>query len=309
MKTLIFLLLLTSQLFAQSTSPPKVDFIGSARGIGIVDTIKTGDSLKTIALKTKQTDNYLHIENISGTGADTFVVLNRTYGKNNILLDEVQIRGTMTYDGLDYLSLVVPQGEKRAFYLNDRLLDVLVIKRVSNTGVNYQSTNKDLFFVSGGNLGGSQGSSGSSVMKRGLTTEIPPLREGEIFYATDSDNIYIGTKNGLNRPFYPEDPSIATISVDVVADTITIDCAYYSNFYIELYGPDKVFYLENVPEWKWINILVDNNIPGIGDAIFADVEFPTDEPPQPENSKAFYSFTKVNGVLIGASRKSYDFVF
>lgn len=136
---LAFLFILFDSVFSQQANQkvlPKTDYIGSSRGTGIIDTIKTGDSVKTIALKTKQSDNYLHIHNVSGTGADTFIVLNRTYGKNNAILDEIQFTGNMTYDGLDYLYLVVPEGQKRAFYLNDRLIDVLIIRRVSNSGGN-----------------------------------------------------------------------------------------------------------------------------------------------------------------------------
>ena len=146
----ILLLFLTGSVFSQTGS--KRDYVGSNRGGSLVDTIKTGDSLKYININNTSTDNYLHFKNVSGSTADTFKVSNKVYGKNSTFLDRVRIGGENVWTGAIDTILIVPTGGSRSWLLKDRLIGILEIERTSNSGANYQSTNADVFFIRSGTL-------------------------------------------------------------------------------------------------------------------------------------------------------------
>lgn len=108
-----------------------------------LDSMVTGDSIKTVSLKNVYSKTYLIIQNTSGSGTDTFYIANKVYKPNTTtLVDSLNIGGINTKTGLTENPLFVAQGVTTEYLLPD-LIDRLVIRRKSF----FQATNADRFYL------------------------------------------------------------------------------------------------------------------------------------------------------------------
>jgi hypothetical protein len=143
-----------------------------------------------------------------------------------------------------------------------------------------------------------------AIARRGVSTNIPVLSNGEFYWATDTETLYMGASDGTARAYFAEQPALKTVNTDTAASLILLDCSVLNKFYIPYVGEVDIGF-SNLPEGKWITVIVDNIQSGYGQPTFSSATFSIDQLPMGDETISLYSFIKINSIIYGSASNNF----